>query len=130
MSSAEAIRSQALAPLRRPRLARPLQGLRCRRGASARGREGWDYFRAVREGSSANSGAGAVDFPAVLDELRRAGYDGWIVVEQDVLPSMGAPAGQRASATAIPAVGRPVGVGGDVDYMAIELFLQCLVRDT
>jgi inosose dehydratase len=28
----------------------------------------------------------------VLQELQRAQYDGWIVVEQDVLPGMGAPA--------------------------------------
>jgi inosose dehydratase len=28
----------------------------------------------------------------VLQELRRLHYDGWIVVEQDVLPGMGSPA--------------------------------------
>ena len=27
----------------------------------------------------------------VVEELRRMGYDGWIVVEQDVLPGMGTP---------------------------------------
>ena len=32
-----------------------------------------------------------VDFPAVLDWLRRHDYNGWIVVEQDVLPGMGTP---------------------------------------
>jgi hypothetical protein len=32
----------------------------------------------------------------VLDALRARGYDGWIVVEQDVLPGLGTPA---ASAT-------------------------------
>jgi inosose dehydratase len=32
-----------------------------------------------------------VDFPAVLEALRDAGYDGWVVVEQDVLPGMGEP---------------------------------------
>ena len=33
----------------------------------------------------------AVDFPAVTRELRDTAYDGWIVVEQDVLPGMGQP---------------------------------------
>ena len=32
-----------------------------------------------------------VDFPAVLAELRRRNYQGWIVVEQAVLPGMGSP---------------------------------------
>ena len=27
----------------------------------------------------------------MVDELRRTGYGGWIVVEQDVLPGMGTP---------------------------------------
>jgi inosose dehydratase len=36
-------------------------------------------------------GKGAVDFPALLAALHQRGYDGWIVVEQDVLPSMGSP---------------------------------------
>ena len=41
-------------------------------------------------------GAGQVDFAAVLEHLRRTGYNGWIVVEQDVLPSMGTPAESAA----------------------------------
>jgi len=36
-------------------------------------------------------GHGDVDFPAVIQELKDIGYDGWIVVEQDVLPGMGTP---------------------------------------
>ena len=36
-------------------------------------------------------GKGAVDFPGVLAALRAIGYDGWIVVEQDILPGMGDP---------------------------------------
>jgi inosose dehydratase len=58
--------------------------------------EGWDYFEAVRRGVFCELGQGCVDFPALTDALRRHGYDGWIVVEQDVLPGMGAP---RESAT-------------------------------
>ena len=51
----------------------------------------WDYFEAVRHGIFCELGQGCVDFPAVLDELHDRAYDGWIVVEQDVLPGMGAP---------------------------------------
>ena len=51
----------------------------------------WDYFRSVREGVFCELGKGAVDFKAVLMELKNQQYDGWIVVEQDVLPGMGNP---------------------------------------
>lgn len=53
--------------------------------------ENWDYFGAVRNGVFCELGKGAVDFPAVAAQMGELGYDGWIVVEQDVLPSMGAP---------------------------------------
>jgi inosose dehydratase len=53
--------------------------------------EGWDYHTALRHGLFCELGEGAVDFPALLRVLERSGYDGWIVVEQDVLPAMGAP---------------------------------------
>lgn len=53
--------------------------------------QGWDYFGAVRHGVFCELGQGAVDFPAMRDALRARGYAGWIVVEQDVLPSMGSP---------------------------------------
>ena len=36
-------------------------------------------------------GRGCVDFPGVLAALTETGYDGWIVVEQDILPGMGNP---------------------------------------
>ena len=54
-------------------------------------REEWDYFQAVRQGIFCPLGEGGVDFPGIVDEIRRSGYRGWIVVEQDVLPGMGAP---------------------------------------
>lgn len=57
---------------------------------------GWNYHDAVRHGVFCELGQGAVRFPAVLDALDRAGFAGWAVVEQDVLPSLGTPA---ASAT-------------------------------
>ncbi len=52
---------------------------------------GWDYFDLVREGVFPELGAGAVDFPGFTARLRRDGYRGWAVVEQDVLPGMGTP---------------------------------------
>lgn len=51
----------------------------------------WDYFEAVRHGIFCELGQGCVDFPAVLDSLRDQAYRGWVVVEQDVLPGLGAP---------------------------------------
>jgi len=51
----------------------------------------WDYFASVRNGIFCELGKGNVDFPAVLKELEKIGYDGWGVVEQDVLPGMGSP---------------------------------------
>lgn len=53
--------------------------------------ECWDYFTSVRNGIFCELGQGEIDFPAVKAELERMGYDGWIVVEQDVLPGMGKP---------------------------------------
>jgi inosose dehydratase len=64
----------------------------CDPAVAARARaEGWDYFTAVRHGVFCELGRGAVDFAAVKEWLERRDYDGWIVVEQDVLPGMGAP---------------------------------------
>ncbi len=51
----------------------------------------WDGPQSVGKGIFPELGQGDVDFPAVLVELEKIGYDGWIVVEQDVLPGMGAP---------------------------------------
>ena len=53
--------------------------------------ESWDYFEAVRQGVFCELGKGCVDFPAVVEWLNARKYDGWIVVEQDVLPGMGTP---------------------------------------
>jgi inosose dehydratase len=51
----------------------------------------WDYFESVRNGVFCELGKGSVDFKSILDELHNINYDGWIVVEQDVLPGMGKP---------------------------------------
>ena len=50
-----------------------------------------DYFESVRNGIFCELGKGAVDFPVAIAELERVGYNGWGVVEQDVLPGMGSP---------------------------------------
>jgi inosose dehydratase len=53
--------------------------------------EGWDYLQSIRAGVFSELGQGGVDFPAVIRWLEDHGYDGWAVVEQDVLPGMGTP---------------------------------------
>jgi inosose dehydratase len=50
-----------------------------------------DYFDAIRRGVFCELGKGAVDFPSVVEELKKMNYRDWIVVEQDVLPGMGHP---------------------------------------
>lgn len=54
-------------------------------------REGADYFTAVARGVFCELGQGSVDFQAVVRWLEKCEYEGWAVVEQDVLPGMGAP---------------------------------------
>jgi inosose dehydratase len=53
--------------------------------------EGWGYQQMIGQGVFSELGQGNVDFPAVLSALREIDYDGWVVVEQDVLPGMGSP---------------------------------------
>jgi inosose dehydratase len=53
--------------------------------------EGWDYLQALRAGIFSELGKGGVDFRAVVHWLDEHGYDGWAVVEQDILPGMGTP---------------------------------------
>lgn len=64
----------------------------CRPEVAKRARaEQWDYFTALRHGVFCELGKGSVDFPAILERLRMHGYDRFVLVEQDVLPGMGAP---------------------------------------
>ena len=51
----------------------------------------WDYFQSVQHGVFCELGKGDVDFDAVIQFLKNKNYNGWIVVEQDVLPGMGNP---------------------------------------
>jgi inosose dehydratase len=53
--------------------------------------QNWDYFQSVRQGIFCELGKGDVNFPALLAELEILGFNGWGVVEQDVLPGMGKP---------------------------------------
>jgi inosose dehydratase len=52
----------------------------------------WDYRQAIQRGLFCELGQGQVDFAAVLARLQTIRYDGWIVVEQDVLSADGMPA--------------------------------------
>jgi inosose dehydratase len=52
---------------------------------------GWDYFKSVGSGVFCELGKGSVDFKSIVAELQKQQYNGWIVVEQDVLPGMGNP---------------------------------------
>ena len=53
--------------------------------------ENWDYFQCLRHGIFCELGRGCVDFTKVLQWLEDQTYDGYVLVEQDVLPGMGAP---------------------------------------
>jgi inosose dehydratase len=53
--------------------------------------ESWDYLQALRAGIFSELGKGGVDFQAVVRWLDEHEYDGWAVVEQDILPGMGTP---------------------------------------
>ena len=50
-----------------------------------------EYNQAVGQGLFCELGKGMVDFPAVLARLRARSYEGWVLVEQDVMPGMGTP---------------------------------------
>lgn len=52
---------------------------------------GWNYVESIKQGVFSELGQGGVDFPGVVAWLQDHGYDGWSVVEQDVLPGMGTP---------------------------------------
>lgn len=51
----------------------------------------FDYFKSVEEGVFCELGKGNVDFKSIVNMLIDKEYNGWIVVEQDVLPGMGSP---------------------------------------
>jgi inosose dehydratase len=64
----------------------------CRQDVAQKSKaEGWDYFQSLGHGIFCELGQGCVDFPGVLRWLKDSRYEGYVLVEQDVLPGMGAP---------------------------------------
>jgi len=64
----------------------------CEPEVARRARAGqWDYFTALGHGVFCELGKGCVDFPALLRWLNARNYAGYVLVEQDILPGMGAP---------------------------------------
>jgi inosose dehydratase len=53
--------------------------------------EGWDYHTSVAHGVFCELGQGCVPFERVAVWLNRHNYQGFVTVEQDVLPGMGKP---------------------------------------
>ena len=53
--------------------------------------EGWSFERAVRAGVFTVPGDGDIDFPAVLAEINRNGYAGWLTVEAEQDPAVADP---------------------------------------
>jgi inosose dehydratase len=64
----------------------------CHPAVAAKARaEQWDYFEALRHGIFCELGKGSVDFPRLLQHLALSKYEGYMLVEQDILPGMGSP---------------------------------------
>ena len=53
--------------------------------------QGLTYKEAIAAGVFCELGQGSVDFGRVTRKLLQQGYNGWITIEQDVLPGMGDP---------------------------------------
>ena len=53
--------------------------------------EGWDYFQAVTAGLFCELGQGCVNFAGVIAAMDELNYDGWVVVEQDIIAGRGTP---------------------------------------
>jgi len=64
----------------------------CRQDIARKSREdGWDYFQSLQHGIFCELGQGCVDFRKTLRWLKDARYEDYVLVEQDMLPGMGAP---------------------------------------
>jgi len=53
--------------------------------------KGLNYFQAIERGVFCELGQSTINFQTVLDALNDIQYEGWIVVEQDILPGQGNP---------------------------------------
>ncbi len=69
-----------------------------------------NFYDAVRHGVFAPLGQGAVDFCRIFELLRAGGFDGWVVVEQDVLAGGRGADSPLANATAGRSFLRTLGV--------------------
>jgi inosose dehydratase len=54
-------------------------------------KDGLPYLDAVGAGLFCELGKGSVDFKTIADEMNKLGYEGFAVVEQDMLPGLGTP---------------------------------------
>jgi len=54
-------------------------------------REGLSYTQAIEAGIFPELGKGSVDFKAIVDGMNALGFEGYAVVEQDILPGLGSP---------------------------------------
>jgi inosose dehydratase len=59
--------------------------------------QGLNYFEGLAQHVFYRLGTGGVDFAALTAELQRTGYEGWVLVEDELPPGMGCP---RESAAA------------------------------
>lgn len=48
--------------------------------------EGWSFAKATIEGIMCEPGDGDIDFKDLFDFMKSKGFDGWVVVEQDMYP--------------------------------------------
>ncbi|MCI0843385.1 MAG: TIM barrel protein, partial [Chloroflexi bacterium] len=53
--------------------------------------QGWDYFEGLAKRVFHRPGTGDINFPALLAAMRSSGYDGWVVVEDELPPGDGRP---------------------------------------
>lgn len=53
--------------------------------------EGWDAVKAYENGVFSELATADIDFKPLADFVKQQNFDGWVVVEQDVLPGMGKP---------------------------------------
>ena len=71
------------------------------------------FHDAVTEGVFAALGQGSINFPELLKELDENGYDGWAVVEQDVLEGGSGADMALANATVARNYLKQLGVNGE-----------------
>jgi inosose dehydratase len=66
---------------------------------------GWDYRTFEKNGIFVELGEGSVDFPAILDILQAAWFEGWLIVETDVTQKPSALESATISRTYLKSIG-------------------------